>query len=288
MFFLSHNSADKPFVGPIAHALKAVFGESSVFYDSWSIQPGESILGAMSEGLERATIVFVFFTKNSLASKMVTLEWYSALMRATNNRLKIIPVRAEDIEMPVLLADRLYVDLYTQGMDVAIAQIIELCRSGRVESAEPPVFHNLRATLTETPEGLTVTVLATHFLEPTARVSIMSFEPRAAFTVKVEGDLSFDQFEVSGAMGTTPIEGYLVGVNRAITTKRPLIIKLTRQTATLLRIAGIFHHPSDHEQVVIPTEGFDRTGRSLPKVTESGRPVGATMVGPNAWTWRLS
>lgn len=51
MVFISHNSKDKPIVEPIAIKLATVFGQDKVFYDSWSIQPGDGIIDKMNEGL---------------------------------------------------------------------------------------------------------------------------------------------------------------------------------------------------------------------------------------------
>lgn len=49
--FISHNSNDKPVVEPIAMKLAEVFGRKEVFYDSWSIKPGEGIINKMNQGL---------------------------------------------------------------------------------------------------------------------------------------------------------------------------------------------------------------------------------------------
>ena len=51
MIFISHNCKDKPIVEPIAIKLATVFEQDKVFYDSWSIQPGDGIIDKMSEGL---------------------------------------------------------------------------------------------------------------------------------------------------------------------------------------------------------------------------------------------
>lgn len=49
MIFLSHNWKDKDVIEPIAVRLKEVYGEENIFYDSWSIKPGENIIGKMNE-----------------------------------------------------------------------------------------------------------------------------------------------------------------------------------------------------------------------------------------------
>ncbi len=53
MIFLSHNFKDKAIVEPIALRLRDIFGQESVFYDSWSIQPGDGIIDKMNDGLTR-------------------------------------------------------------------------------------------------------------------------------------------------------------------------------------------------------------------------------------------
>jgi len=73
--FISHNSKDKPLIEPIANHLADTFGRENVFYDSWSIQPGDDILDKMDDGLEKADIFFFFMSPNSLESNMVKIEW---------------------------------------------------------------------------------------------------------------------------------------------------------------------------------------------------------------------
>ena len=58
MIFLSHNSNDKPVVEQVALKLKNIYGQDKVFYDSWSIQPGEGIVDKMDEGLTIGTPFF--------------------------------------------------------------------------------------------------------------------------------------------------------------------------------------------------------------------------------------
>lgn len=72
--FLSHNYNDKPLVEPVALRLSDIFGQQDVFYDSWSIRPGDGIIDQMSRGLEAPEFVFFFVSATSLASGMVKLE----------------------------------------------------------------------------------------------------------------------------------------------------------------------------------------------------------------------
>jgi len=68
MIFLSHNFKDRD-----------IFGQENVFYDSWSIQPGDGIIDQMNDGLTQCKLFFFFVSNNSLNSEMVKLEWQNAL-----------------------------------------------------------------------------------------------------------------------------------------------------------------------------------------------------------------
>lgn len=121
--FISYNHADASIVDMISRRLELEFGRNNIFYDAWSIQPGDSIIGKMNEGLESFSTFFFFLSPNSLASKMVSLEWQTALNRAVNKDLKFVAVRIADCSPPVILSDKLYIDLYGEGMDSAIEKM---------------------------------------------------------------------------------------------------------------------------------------------------------------------
>ena len=78
-----------------------------VFYDSWSMQPGEGIIDRMNHGLEECKFFFFFVSKNSLVSNMVKLEWQNALYKETQNKVKLIPVKLDDCLMPAILTQTL-------------------------------------------------------------------------------------------------------------------------------------------------------------------------------------
>ena len=84
MIFISYNHNDEQLVDMIARRLELEFGRDNIFYDKWSMQPGDSIIGKMNEGLEQFTTFFYFLSPNSLTSKMVAKEWQSALNKAVN------------------------------------------------------------------------------------------------------------------------------------------------------------------------------------------------------------
>ena len=145
MIFLSHNSKDKPVVEQVALKLKGIYGQNNVFYDSWSIQPGDGILDKMNEGLTNCKYFFLFVSNNSLQSNMVKMEWQNALFKAAQNRIQFIPIRMDSSIMPALLTQSLYIDLYAQGLDVAIRQIVDVINGNNTYREPLNQFSNLVA-----------------------------------------------------------------------------------------------------------------------------------------------
>lgn len=123
MIFISYNHKDQQLVDMVARQLEITFGKNNIFYDRWSMQPGDSIIGKMNEGLEQYTTFFYFLSTNSLESNMVAKEWQSALMSSVNGNLKFVPIRLDDCNPPAIMKDLVYIDLYGIGIDEAIYQM---------------------------------------------------------------------------------------------------------------------------------------------------------------------
>ena len=121
--FISYNHKDNLLIDTIARRLELEFGRNNITYDRWTMQPGDSIIGKMNEGLAEFTTFFFFVSPNSLASKMVTLEWQTALNRTVNNDLKFVAVKISDCLVPTILLDKIYIDLYGEGLDDAVEKM---------------------------------------------------------------------------------------------------------------------------------------------------------------------
>lgn len=165
--FISHNSKDKPVVEPIAIKLAKIFGQNEVFYDSWSIKPGDGIIGKMNEGLENCRFVFFFVSINSLESYMVALEWQNAIMKASRGQAKLVPVRIDNCEMPALLLQTLYIDLFSNGLDTSLRQMIELIKGDNTFHPQFAQVKNLSAKyITRTDRDIIIELSTNYFMEP--------------------------------------------------------------------------------------------------------------------------
>lgn len=76
---------------------------------------------------------------------MVKLEWQNAIMKMTNGQTKIIPVRLDNCMMPAILLQSLYIDLFQNGLEVAIRQIVDVSSGNNTFTPQYPEISNLVA-----------------------------------------------------------------------------------------------------------------------------------------------
>lgn len=121
--FLSHSSVDKPKVISIALDLQKR-GISS-WLDAFDILPGESIISKINDGLTECNFVLLFLSKNSVKSNWVKKEWESILWDEVNNdKIKIIPIKLDDCEIPKILQTKKYID-FSYDYDTGLFMIID-------------------------------------------------------------------------------------------------------------------------------------------------------------------
>jgi hypothetical protein len=171
--FLSYNSKDWEIVQQIAETLEKTYGKESVFYDRWSIQPGDSIIDRMNQGLESCKYFFFFISKNSLESEMVKLEWQSALIKKAKEAIKFIPVRIDKSIIPQVIAQTLYIDLFTQGLDVSIRQIIDVINNQNTYRNNNSQFHNIIGYISKGNKKVIIEFRAEYYMEPHSRYLIL-------------------------------------------------------------------------------------------------------------------
>jgi hypothetical protein len=165
--YLAHNHNDKDVVEPIAIQLRERYGEDSVFYDSWSIQPGDGIIDKMNEGLEKASVVFFFASKNSLSSQMVKVEWENAFFKAvSSSQTKFVTVKLDDSAVPSILLQNLYIDMFSRSYEVGLSDIIAVIENIPIFHEKFPEFHNLFGEIRLQPDNSYILLLkASRFVE---------------------------------------------------------------------------------------------------------------------------
>ncbi len=125
---VSYSSKDKEFVRKLASDL-ASYG-LKLWIDEAEIKAGESLVAKISEGLEQSDVILIVLSKDSINSTWVQQEVRTALARdVTGANRVLIPVKIDDVEIPLFLRHILYVDLstpenYQQGVRSIIKAVL--------------------------------------------------------------------------------------------------------------------------------------------------------------------
>ncbi len=174
MIFISYTHKDRRIIEPIATQLGSVFGTDQIFYDRWSIQPGDSLIDKMGKGLEGCRFFFFFVSKNSLQSELVKLEWQSAILKMTKGQTKLIPVKIDDCLMPDVLLQTMYIDYSGQGSEIAIRQMIDVIQGNNTFRPDRiQQFQNIRAYVSEKDDATIVEFRAQVYMEPHSNYLIL-------------------------------------------------------------------------------------------------------------------
>lgn len=252
MIFLSHNCKDKPVVRQIAQTLESVYGQENVFYDEWSIQPGDSIIENMNQGLEKCRYFFFFVSENSLASNMVKLEWQAALMKI-NRGIKFIPIRLDKSTMPAILAQTLYIDLFTYGLETSVRQIIDVI-NGQNTFRPRNDFSNLIAEITQN-ENVTVEIRAEYYLEPHSRYLILVDNREEDLTWEIPYFSSYESgFNKNIQFSIGFHNCILIAVNSATTPQFPVKVVLKSRNNAVIKVLDVMHATSRTDFASIPVK----------------------------------
>lgn len=122
--FISHASADKPFVDRLASDL-AQRG-ISLWYDKLDLRIGDSVPGKINEGLASSKYFIIVLSPRSVSSRWVQEELNAALMRAVaSSGTFLLPALYQDCDIPPLVKHRKYAD-FRNDYSMGLADILDL------------------------------------------------------------------------------------------------------------------------------------------------------------------
>jgi WD40 repeat protein len=130
--FLSHSSADKAIVRPLAERLR---GDGlTVWFDEWVIKPGDSIPAKIEDGLERSRVLVLCMSAHAFGSGWAQLESGTFRFRdPLNKERRFIPLRLDDAEIKGSLAQFLYIDWRPAESEQEYTKLVEACRPTATE-----------------------------------------------------------------------------------------------------------------------------------------------------------
>lgn len=243
-------------VEPVAIRLAQIFGQHQVFYDSWSIKPGDGIIDQMNKGLEAPEFVFFFVSANRLSSGMVKLEWQNALYQASKGKTRIIPIRVDGSAMPPVLMQTLYIDMHTIGLEAAIAQIVSVAQGNASFTPQHQGFSNLTFSANSDSNGtLDIVVRASHLMEPNPRFMLL--------VGNQESELSWEAPDAPGFVGgfapNVPLNNGIISnavvmrpMNATLTPAYPVRLRVRPTGTVKIDFRGVLHQVSEQSWVPVP------------------------------------
>lgn len=147
--FLSHASEDKArFTDAFAERLRAAGVD--VWYDTWELLPGDSLVDKIfEEGLKEAAVVIVVVSAISITKPWVREELNSAVVARIERQAKLIPVVIDDCEVPEVLKTTAWQRIADhEDYDGEFDRILRAVFDERTkpELGEPPTYANAEAT----------------------------------------------------------------------------------------------------------------------------------------------
>lgn len=107
--FLSHNKNDKEDVRRLAATVAAT--GAHVWFDEWAIGPGDSIPGAIDQGLAQFNVFALVWSQAAANSQWVRSEMDAAITRWVKDRsVRLVPVILDPTPLPPLLAPLRHID----------------------------------------------------------------------------------------------------------------------------------------------------------------------------------
>lgn len=140
--FISHASADKPFVDRLVADLAA--RSIPVWYDKLDLRVGDSITGTVNTGISDSKYFAIVLSPAATQSRWVTEELNAALMKqVAQGGTFLLPLLIQDCIIPPLLAHRRFADFRTD-YDAALHELLSLwgrdaiaCEASQKHAVDP-------------------------------------------------------------------------------------------------------------------------------------------------------
>ena len=226
MIFLSHNYKDKPIVEQLALRFRDIYGQENVFYDSWSIQPGDGIIDKMNEGLEKCKYFFFFVSKNSLESSI----------------------------LPMILKQTLYLDLFTDGLEAVLTQAVNVIDNKSTYTRKSPEFSNLVVHMSTKMDEILLTIEAIHYMEPKSNYLVVLSNNQSEVDVRAINQGYYSSGYNENCFNGDKGNGWFVGFSSATVPKFPYEISVKKKSDKDLFFVGVFHQVSQNEWKLLPIQ----------------------------------
>lgn len=119
--FISHRSVDKTIVKAITQEI----GNQGIDFwiDEEQIQPSDSLIKTINDGLSTMTHFALFWSENCLDASWVEMELSIAVTKLINNKIPIFIIKLDETSVPSIIEDRLYINACNRSPTIVAEKI---------------------------------------------------------------------------------------------------------------------------------------------------------------------
>lgn len=144
--FISHTSADKPFVRRLVRRLQRAHFKT--WLDERELIPGDRLAERITEAVADAKCVLVVVSKTSVRSKWLSYELNLAAERMVKGKCRVIPVVISNGPLPAAVQGLLYAD-FRQSFDLGMKGVLTALEYEAKESARSAGFWSIADELVD-------------------------------------------------------------------------------------------------------------------------------------------
>ena len=162
----------------------------------------------------------------------------------------------DNCNMPFLLTQNLYIDLFANGLDVAIRQIVDVINGSIIYHNPAEKFHNIIAVKQKIGNKIRIECIAKYYLEP---ISDFAFCTQSNPDL-IQAKIVSDAFEITSIQKGAKFEnGYTTnilfrGVSRGTLPNFPVIAEFSHKNDDSFDIEMVLHRTTQERYDPIPLE----------------------------------
>jgi len=184
----------------------------------------------------------------------IPLEWQNAVMKAARGDVRLVPIKLDDCLMPPILLQSLYIDLFGQGLEVALRQIVDIYSGKNTFAPGPQAFSNLRAYVYPRGDVTVIECHAEHYLEPISHFLylVRNEEGELTFNFK-SGNMCNMGFNKNITLTNGKVvNAQLISIERGTIPGFPFVVEITPRQGVQLQLEGVLHEKKANEWAPVP------------------------------------
>lgn len=209
--FICHAGEDDIFARELGVKLRENGVES--FVDEWEILPGDRLIDRIfGEGIALADSFIIILSSNSVMKPWVKEELDAALIRRIEERMKIIPIRIDDCEVPLPLRATAWLNIdtssdYAQELEKILSSIFD-SRTAPPIGKRPERFAGAKVTEEYSLEEESI-IRAIMKMQHERNYDLIAADEIAKAVPDISADVLNDTVEILEGQGAIDVERYL-------------------------------------------------------------------------------